>query len=206
MFAFVGIMAQEGSDDPVEEDVTTSTPTAVTDRLTVDRGTIEERIEEIKMRRQAVVDTARDRVIKGRCIAAQAKVKSYAANVLTGQTRRSVAYENISEKLSSIVSRLDGLNVDTAEASDLISTFDVMWMGLVDDIADYKLTLDDLVEMDCVEDTEGFQAALEEARSLGATLKTAASDVHSFLKNEVKTALRVLIGELQTDDTDEGGV
>lgn len=167
------------------------------------RDTLAERLADYKENHEDAISDAREKIITRKCEAAQSKVMAFQTRVEAAKTRRETVYTNIMSKLSDIATRLGNNEVDVMELNSLLTTANEMYSQLAADFDSFITILGDIVDIDCVDDPGGFQAALEAARSNAADLKTEVQTFHTYLKEDVKTAFRNVIAELVNDSEEE---
>jgi chromosome segregation ATPase len=157
------------------------------------------RVTELKVK-PTTAEVAR---LKLKCVAGQTKVKALETRVDNGITTRIEAYNNLTDRLEKLTTKLKAANVDiakleeeTTELKTKISTFEA-------DLAKYKVTLQDLRALGCQADPTGFKAALEAARSARATVAADAAIIRAYVKDPIKVTLADLKTNLDKNTTDD---
>ena len=188
---------------------TTATPEngASTDKSSGREARLKAYKESIKTKLTAV----KEKRVAARCKAAQEKVTVVRTRMQTALANRKQAYTTISERLDSVVEKLQKAGVDTTalETARQDVKSDV---ALLDEAMNaYDTVLADLETMDCVADPATFQAALESARETQKSLRDQAQALRQFATTEVKALLEEMKTKLSektdatTQETTDGG-
>lgn len=165
-------------------------------------STRQERIDQYKDRVSERLTAARERRIANGCKAAQGKVTSLQNNLARAVENRKGVYAKINERLSSLVLSLQAASVDVTELEEAIASIEMQSNEIVEKIALYRATLEDLAAMDCAADPEGFAAALSVAREQREDVLFAIDGLKSYITVDVKIILdivRELLDETTTD-------
>ncbi len=172
-------------------------------------ATRQERLEQRKAARQLRLTVAQEARLKARCVQAQGVIKSLDEKVHVQINRRHRAYENISQQVGNLLTRLEGSDVDTTELADLVVELDEKIAQYKEHVAEYQAALIDLHAMGCAEDVTAFQVSLVSARELRESLKAEIQDIRSHVMDVIKPALvelrQQLAGEAG-DATDEESI
>jgi hypothetical protein len=174
------VLAQE---DTTQEQTTQSEEDTTTKR------------EELEARKAALntrLTFARQARIKNFCKASQGKLSSIGGRIKGLETSRAQVYENLLSRLTRLSEKLKTHDVDTAEFDAQITELTVMIETFNTNLESYKQAVDDLANMDCATDTEGFQASLEAARTERAETAESAKAIRTFLSDTVKPTLKEL--------------
>lgn len=162
----------------------------------------EARLEAIKEKREAQLTEFQARRIANRCKAAQNKLAALLSGDQAKVDAYAAGYARISERLSTIVVRLQNAGADTTTLERVLEDYQNEASGLEVLMSDYLTTLKDLSEFDCEADPETFQAALSEVREDRANIKEQLQSLRSLLQDNVKAALLEAKEQLTSDDTE----
>ncbi len=151
--------------------------------------TIKNRIEARRTALKTALDQARKDRITARCEAAQAKLETRQESANQVLVNRKERYSKIQSRLDKLISRLDAAEIDTAALSLVDTQLDELIADFQVDFNNYVVALSDAASIDCVADTEGFVAAIEDARTQLNTSKEGAMAIRALIQNDIKTAL-----------------
>jgi hypothetical protein len=139
---------------------TATSSTSGTTQTTPMNQRISSRKNELKLQ----LTTAQSQNLAKKCISAQKRVKSIAAQDASNANKRQQVYTNISARLAKVVDGLSKQGVGTAELTSLQQRFNTSANQYLIDASEYETTIDDLSVMDCAADPTGFEATLTSAR------------------------------------------
>jgi hypothetical protein len=175
-----------------QEDTTQEQTTQSEEDTTTKREELEARLEERKAALNTRLTFARQARIKNFCKASQGKLSSIGGRIKGLETSRAQVYENLLSRLTRLSEKLKTHDVDTAEFDAQITELTVMIETFNTNLESYKQAVDDLANMDCATDTEGFQASLEAARTERAETAESSKAIRTFLSDTVKPTLKEL--------------
>jgi hypothetical protein len=118
--------------------------------------------------------------IAAKCTLAQTALGVTKTKDASARQIRSQAYINIATRLNNIVENLSNQRFDVSDLGSSQTKLNLAMNKYLDDVMNYKTTMDDLVDIDCNKNPAGFEYTLLEARSLRATL---ASDISNIKTN-----------------------
>ena len=182
-----GAVAQEPAD---QSEVMTTT------RAQEVRTTLEERLTRRKEALTERLTTAQTTRLRGRCQAAQVKLAAVSIRANTITTDRLTVYQDIQVKLNALATKLES-EVSTADLEAALVTLAENITAFETATANYKQTLADLGDLDCVADPTAFKASLEVAKTEQATLAQAGTDIRTYVTETVKPALQAIRTSLQ---------
>lgn len=151
------------------------------------------------------IDAAILQRVATRCASAQDLIQAAITRSTAIKTNRTTLYNKISAKLNSIVTRLAAAEIESSQLQGHATELSAKTDAFFADLELYHTALDDAAAIDCVEDTEGFLLALEEARSLHEQLKTAAEEIKLYVRDTVIGTLNSIRSTLpaSTDANEE---
>ena len=138
--------------------------------------------------------------IKTRCKPAQGIVKSVGDKVDTGVTNRSQAYVALTDKLTSLVAKLQAKNVDTTAFQSEITVLQTKIASFTTDLTAYRQTLSDLKGVDCVTDPAAFQGALTASRTAHDKLITDVANIKAYVSGTIKPTLQAIRTVLEAQE------
>jgi hypothetical protein len=162
-------------------------------------STAAERITERKNTLKLQISTAQSQKIVSKCAAAQKLIKSITAEDNNSANKRKLVYTNISTRLAKVI---DGLNKQSAQLKTLQAQFNDTANQYLIDASTYKMTMEDLSEMNCSADPAGFMATLTSARQLRVKLASEVGQVAS-VKNSLVQAMATATAAYNTPKTQE---
>lgn len=175
------VRAQTGEDSS-ETQVTTQSETEKTRAL-------EERLATRKAAQATRLTTAQTARLKGRCVAAQAKLMNLGKQAQTHTGGRLTAYQATQTKLTALAEKLSD-KVSTNDLEAALSELSTKITAFETASATYWQTLADLVEVDCTTDPTGFRASLDTVKSERTATGDAAKAVRAHLKDVIKPLLQ----------------
>jgi hypothetical protein len=164
------------------------------------KTTITERLAQRKAALTTKLTNAQTTRLKARCQAAQVKLQAVSQRAITADTRRSTAYKNIQDTLATLVERV-GDQADTTELEAALTALGTNVTAYETAATNYKQTLADLGELDCVADPTAFKASLESAKTEQSSMKDAAVAVRAQLQDTIKPLLEALKLNLKAGGT-----
>jgi chromosome segregation ATPase len=174
-----GVAAAHGSDDAVNSDNTKVAQTTTTSSDTSTEQENEKEIQDtakditaLKARleaRKAALKTkltaAETLRIKNKCATAQGNLSSVRGRIKGIETSRAQVYDNLTDRLTKLSSRLSDQGVDVATLNSEITELKAKITTFETDLAAYKQAVTDLAAMDCKSDPTAFKASLDAART-----------------------------------------
>lgn len=192
--------------------VENSTPTGNTSTPTVaprDKETAEaERNARLKKRvedNEARLTTTQKTRLKAKCKASQGKISSVGGKVNGIETSRAKVHSNIVNHLEKLSAKLKAKSIDTVALDASIVTLKEKITTFKTDLALFKLALEDLAEMDCEANPDGFQASLDVARSARKLVHDDSLAIKAHVKDTIKPLLVDIRSKLEpkTEGSDE---
>lgn len=181
----------ETAEDP-DMATTSEEPSSTGDTSSESSKDLKLRLDKAKSKFAVRLNALEKARISGRCVGAQAKVKSRTVIASKASEARSKVYTNVLTRLNSLATTLDDKNIDTSTLKAQISELQTKLAILQTAQDTFKQSLSDLHQLDCKDDTEAFKSALEQARADQKTLIESAKSVREYLKNTVKPTLENL--------------
>lgn len=186
-----------------QTDTATTTDADTTDSTAADRAAGRAaRIDAYKTQVSDAITATEERRIAAACKAAQTVISRLQTNLEEAITKRTRVYNNVTEKLKTIVERLQAASVDTNELETAITEMERQIAAVLDMVRTYQATLFDLAEMDCEADPAGFKAALAVARQQRTELVSLAQTLREYITVTIKDILQRLRDSLASDTTD----
>ncbi len=173
----------------------------------------EARVKSYKEKASTKLAEAQSKRLKTRCKAAQGKVTSLRARVNNVVTNRKKVYQEVGDKLDTLLAKLVAAELDTTKLETARADMRAELVTLTESLNAYDTVLTDLMAMDCEADPDTFQSALLSAREMQVALRTQASEFRSFATTELKAILKDVRSQLEakkeqtqdSTDSSEGG-
>lgn len=166
------------------------------------KKTLQERVAERKEKRAIKLNSAQTVRLKNRCKSAQGRINSLNENVKGIEKNRTALYDKIVVRLNELVDKI-GDQADTTTLKTEITTLSEKVDDFKGHIAAYRTSLDDLAQMDCEADPEGFKASLETAKEYRAELLTISKDIRMTIKDNIKPLLQEIKKQLNPESESE---
>lgn len=179
-----------------EENTSNETPQTTAVEDTESTGDLKSRLEKRKAEMKTKVDAAKQARLKSRCKASQGNLSSISGRIKGLETSRSQVYQNLLNRLNKLSEKLAAQELDVAELNTQITELSGLITTFNTELAEYKQTVADLAEMDCVAEPIAFQASLEAARTARAETAEAAKAVKAYLKETIKPTLSQLRAQI----------
>lgn len=203
IFALVPFVSVNAQVETQEQEASTETAETTTpEDKSAGRS---ERLESYKAKASTKLADAQAKRIATRCKSAQNKLSAYRKSASVVAENRTRVYLGVVEKLDTLLAKMQKaeLNTQTLETArdDMQSDLVILKASF----ENYDTALADVEAMDCVADPEAFNAALMEARSLRAGLKTQVHEFRQFVTVHMKEILQDLKSQLEnkTESTDD---
>jgi len=161
-----------------------------------------ERVQAYKDRLEASLSAVEERRITAACRAAQAITMRLVVNIDSVAQKRKAAYDNISDKLTTVIEKVQLAGVDTTELEAKVTELNSMVADLLTKVADYKTTVNDLSELDCQANPDEFKAALEYAKTQRVEIVSSSKAIRNFVQESLKPVLSDI--RIQLTNTTEG--
>jgi hypothetical protein len=165
-------------------------------------STAAERITERKNTLKLQISTAQSQKIVSKCAAAQKLIKSITAEDNNSANKRKLVYTNISTRLAKVIDGLNKQSIESTQLKTLQAQFNDTANQYLIDASTYKMTMEDLSEMNCSADPAGFMATLTSARQLRVKLASEVGQVAS-VKNSLVQAMATATAAFNTPKTQE---
>lgn len=155
------------------------------------------RIAKLKDDLHVHLDNAEKNALKKVCRPAQAVVARIKTHFGSSVTKRTQAYIELQKNLDSLLAKLKAKSVDTTTLEQEITTLKTKIANYKTDLMAYQQTLADLKGVDCQTDPDGFQAALDAARTAHQKLVDDTVDIKTYAQGTVKPTLEAIKKELE---------
>ncbi|MBI1857216.1 hypothetical protein HY003_00230 [Candidatus Saccharibacteria bacterium] len=170
------------------------------DQTAESKTVLADRIKERKAELKIKLTTLEQSRLKSKCKNGQVSVNNLSGRIQGLQTSRNNIYDNLTNQLTKLVTKLKDHNVDTTTLDPQITTLKGMITTFKTDMAAYKETVADLGTMDCAADPTGFKASLETARVSRAKLAKDAADIKTYINGTIKPTLVQIRMQLSTTE------
>ena len=194
-----GSTSNSGTDTTSSTDESKLTP----EQLAQKAAELKKRLEDNKAKLKSKLDEAAKKRISNKCKAAQGVVKGAETSADSINTNRKKAYSKITDAVQKLVDRLKAQGKDTTEVESALVTAKQKAEALSSAMTTYQQTLSDLRSMDCVADPTAFAATLDTARTQREAVKTAATDLRTYLSVTLKGAVNKLKNQLENEKKSE---
>ncbi|MGH7249826.1 MAG: hypothetical protein ACREGC_02530, partial [Minisyncoccia bacterium] len=134
-------------------------------------------------------------------VAAQTKIGVLQTRFGNSVVTRTKAYDNLESRLDKLTTNLKAKSVDTTTLEQQITELKSKITTYNTDLTAYKQSLSDLKAVDCKTDPDGFQAALQAARSAHDTLVNDALAVRTYLVDTIRPTLESIAKSLESTST-----
>jgi hypothetical protein len=152
-----------------------------------------QRIAQRKSALKLQLSAAQSQHIAQKCEVAQTGLQDINTKDKAAAQARSQTYSDLAKQLANTIDSLNRQKTNTASLTAAQTTFVRGINQYLTDYEAYKTALDDAVIMDCTADPAGFEASLQDARSLRTNL---ASDV-AKIKSSVPALTQALDADKQ---------
>lgn len=188
----------------VESTSTTTTTTQTTTQTPSvdDLKAIQTRVEKRKAELKIKLSAAEKLNLQSKCKASQGLVSSVRGRVKGIETSRTEVYNNIVTHLTDLSTKLKNKDVDTQTLDVDIAALQAKITTFTTDLATYKQAVNDLADMDCKTDPDGFKASLQAARTSLDTVNKDAQAVRSYVTDTIKPLLKTIRQSLDTNKTE----
>lgn len=180
------------------------TPSQAASQPAKPQTTLKERLEKRKAELKTQLTAAQQQRVKTRCKPAQAAIKVLDQKVNANVPNRIRAYEELSNHLPKLITKLKAKGVDVTTLEQQQETLKAKVAAYKADADTYKQALADLNEIDCAADTTGFKASLESVRTLREKLSASMADITKYVKETIKPALQQIRTQLEAQSKPGG--
>lgn len=164
-------------------------------------STLAERLEKRKQAYPVKLNGAQLSSLKARCKASQEKLAPVRDKVIVVQKNRINAYDTLHDRINGLISTVGG-QADTSKLVQQLTEYEARVDKMEIALAYYRQALNDLIEVDCTADPNGFKSSLEEARTLLTQVLQAATDIRQLIQDSIKPSLVSLRQELRDKQGD----
>ncbi|CAN5680475.1 hypothetical protein BH23PAT1_BH23PAT1_3280 [soil metagenome] len=164
-----------------------------------------ERLEQRRAARNLRLTFAEQQRIRSVCKPSQGKLQSLKGRITGLETSRTERYGNLVNRLERASDKLQEKDVDTGQLDAQVSELKTKITTFETALAEYKLVVSDLGEMECVESPDLFKASLEAARDARQQVKQAADEIKAFLQASIKPTLQQIRTQLSGNSTEPAG-
>jgi chromosome segregation ATPase len=172
-----------------------STETEADDDKSAGRET---RLKSYKEKATTKLADAQEKRLTSRCKAAQGKVASLRAKVNNAVANRKKVYQEVGDKLDSLLEKLVAAGMDTTKLETARADIRTELATLTESLNAYDTVLADLTVMDCTADPQTFQVALISARETQVALRAQAQEFRRFVTTELRAILQEIRSQLET--------
>ena len=151
-----------------------------------------------------LISTEEER-IRQRCDAVRTNIRSLDNDVGVVKTERNAAYDAILEELNDLMERLNAQAFETSQLESNLDTLESKIDKFKSDMDDYIEVVNDLTNIDCRQDQEAFQGALQIARQYNGRLLPQNGDIRSYIVNTIKPTLEKVREDIEAGRTTGGG-
>jgi hypothetical protein len=110
-------------------------------------------------------------------------------------------YPNLVDRLNKLETKLAAAGADTTELKTEITMLQTKVDTFKTDLAAYKQSVADLVDMDCTSDPTGFKASLEDARAGLTKVREDGVAIKTYVNDTIKPTLKSIRASLETTAT-----
>lgn len=153
-------------------------------------GTLEERTNQRKQARQIQLDPTQQQHIQTHCQASQLHLSRVSDRILGTTIRRKQTYDSLISRLSGLSEKIQATQVATADYDKIVQELQSKVQAFYTTVDNLEIAVNDLANLDCQADPVGYQATLEEARSLRTQTVQNMSDVSNYLRSSLKPELQ----------------
>lgn len=206
LFALVPFVSVNAQVDTQEQEATTETAETAETTISEDKSAGRtERLETYKAKVSAKLADAQAKRIAGRCKSAQNKISAYRKSATVVIENRTRVYLSVGEKIDALLAKMQTAELDTVKFETARDDLRADLLSITESFDAYDTALADVEAMDCASDPDAFNAALTEARSLRAGLKTQIQEFRQFATTQMKEILQELKLQLEnkTESTDD---
>lgn len=127
--------------------------------------------------------------LKLRCNVSQTALKNLQTKVGSAQENRVAAYGTIQTRLNELITVLEEKEIDLTELKAQTAELEKKVTSFTTDLNAYQQAVDDAAELDCTEDPQALQAAIQEGRNRLTKLVSSVGDIRSHINNLLKPSL-----------------
>lgn len=168
-------------------------------------STLEQRISQRKAERTIKLEKKDETRLIAQCDKTQTKLRDVQQQAAGAATNRAKTYQQIDAQLWIIIGRLKLAEKDTfklEKARGQLSEKAAIFQAIGDN---YRQSLDDSVVINCQADPAGFKALLETTKIYYGQWRDQATNIKTFLINDIKPALSEHAKSLQPSFNTGGG-
>lgn len=166
---------------PTESDISTTSGS---------KAELNARLEERRNRTKIKLNPAQSAQLKGRCVAAQAKINAISKKLNDDYNPFQTKYEALAKKLQETSQARKASGQDTATLDAQIATLAQKYQVFKTSLDQLNLSVSDLKSVDCVAEPNGFKATLEDTREQRKIVQTNRKDVTKFAKQSIVGTLK----------------
>jgi len=155
---------------------------------------------------------AESKKLKLKCQPAQAVVKNVETKVETNVSTRTKAYQDVNDKLTAIIAKLQAKQIDTTELKSELTVLQGKVATFNTDLTAAKQAMSDARNVDCISDPTAFETALQTARTARDKVIKDAGDIKSYVTTTIKPSLEKVRQQLaaqeknsNNDSSQQGG-
>jgi hypothetical protein len=180
-----------------DEQMDSDKPTSNQATDTSAKKTREQRVQERKEKVKERLSVAKERQVKLRCKAANGLIKSASKRIGSFEAKRKNVYGGAATRLQELSPKLQAAGIDTATFDEQVAILKTKAEAYNTALAGLKTAVEDLGDMDCAADPQGFMATLMDVKEHREDVIAKGLDFRSYLKNTVKPTLRNIKQQLE---------
>lgn len=152
-------------------------------------SSIEQRIAQRKVERQIKLDEPNTLRLQSTCVQAQTKIRQLRDNYVVISDKRSEIYRKVDAKLWFVIGGLRYIDTDTFKLEQ--QRIDLLKQVKANEAAlsEFRLTLDDMANMNCKADVVGFKSLLETAKLYNSQIRSQSNSIRTLVLDEIVPTL-----------------
>jgi inorganic triphosphatase YgiF len=189
------------SDDSSSTDQTSTSDSKTDEQKQLLKDKLKSRLDERRADFATKLDALREQKLKNSCKRVQNKLGAITNRANAVYDNRVSLYDRLSEKLDSLLTRLDNNDqTDTTDLTAIIEELNSMVEAFLTDFDVYILSLQDAVDVvGCEDDPTSFHEFLETAKELRSSLKDQSKAISDYISKELRPALVDLKAQLSAN-------
>lgn len=152
-------------------------------------SSLEKRIAQRKAERKIKLDEPNTIRLQSTCVQAQTKIRQLRDNYVVISDKRSEVYRKVDAKLWFVVGSLRYIDKDTFKLEqqriELLKQVKINEASL----SEFRLTLDDMANMNCKADVVGFKSLLETSKLYNAQIRTQSDSIRTLVLDQIVPTL-----------------
>lgn len=160
-------------------------------------STLEQRVNQRKAEQKTNLTPKEVTKYQSICVKSQAAVRDLQTVLGTNISKRVDVYNKVDAKLLIIAGQLRLAGKDTKNLEAARTEYANKVISVTNAMNQYRVTLDDLVTIDCKADINGFIALVTTARQYHQSIRQQANDIKAYVEGTIKKSLDSHVKELQ---------